>query len=61
MSAMTIGRRQSGGRRLDASAVAAAPDRVRGEPVAVVPAQSPATLSSQHTASFAEILQQLGI
>ena len=41
--------------------MAAAPNRVRCEPVAVVPAQLPPTLSSQHTASFAELLQQLGI
>ncbi len=57
-AAEEIGRRQCWGETLDTTAPAIVPDRITSEPIA---ASVQLTLTSQHTSSFAELLEQLGI
>ncbi len=60
-AAEEIGRRQCWGETLDAAAPVIAPDRITCEPIPAVAVSAPPTLTSQHTSSFAELLEQLGI
>ena len=60
-AAEEIGRRQCWGATLDSTAPVIAPDRVTCEPTAAVAPSAQLTLTSQHTSSFAELLEQLGI
>ena len=56
--ASEIGRRQCWGETLDESVLEATSIPISDEPA---PASAPPTLTSQHTSSFAELLEQLGI
>ena len=60
-AAEEIARRQCWGETLDTTAPVIAPDRVTCEPIAAVVPSVPPTLTSQHTSSFVELLEQLGI